>query len=346
MPRTVEAARPEHPQSKILPGKKVMMILSENTQVTRCHGPSFHGRNRGMGMKASSPIQRGKTRQALGGYLFVAPTMAGYLLFCLFPAAAAIVLSLFEWNLLTEPRFVGLRNYLSLLTSSSFWNTTGVTLKYVLFNVPTQIILSFLLASILNQKIRGYRVLRGIYLLPWALMPIAISMVWKFMLDPNLGYLTYLAELFGIYGIEWFSPRTALLTVVALNIWQHSGFTTTFLLIGLESIPRTYIEAASIDGANAWSTFWRIRLPLMMPVLIFVTITSFIGSFQVFDAVFALTQGGPGTATNVYYLELYRQAFSFLKMGYASAMAVLLFVGLMAITLAQLQLFRKIDAWR
>jgi ABC-type sugar transport systems, permease components len=291
-------------------------------------------------------FRRARARQALSGYLFITPTMAGYLIFCLFPAVAAIVLSLFEWNLLTEPLFVGLKNYLTLLASSSFWNTAGVTIKYVLLNVPAQIVLSFILASILNQRIRGYRFLRGIYLLPWALMPIAISMVWKFMLDPNLGYVTYLAEFLGIWSIEWFSPSTALITVVALNIWQHTGFTTTFLLIGLESIDATYVEAASIDGASGWSIFWKIRLPLMLPVLIFVTITSFIGSFQVFDAVFALTQGGPGTATNVYYLELYRQAFSFLKMGYASAMAVLLFLVLLAITLAQLQLFRKLDAWR
>jgi len=291
-------------------------------------------------------LRRAKAREGISGYLLAGPTMVGYLLFCLCPAAAAVILSLFEWNLLTPPRFVGLQNYRSLVTAPGFWNTAGVTLKYVLLNVPPQIILSFVLASILNQKIRGYRVLRGIYLLPWALMPIAVSMIWKFMLDPNLGYVTYLAERLGIYGIQWFSPKSALLTVAALNIWQHSGFTTTFLLIGLESIPTTYIEAASIDGASAWALFWRIRLPLMMPVLIFVTITSFIGSFQVFDAVFALTQGGPGTATNVYYLELYRQAFFFLRMGYASAMAVLLFLVLMAITLVQLQLFRRIDAWR
>jgi multiple sugar transport system permease protein/sn-glycerol 3-phosphate transport system permease protein len=186
---------------------------------------------------------------------------------------------------------------------------------------------------------RGYRALRVIYLVPWVTPPIAVAIVWRWILNPRAGLMNYFLETIGLEQVNWFSPGLALISIVMVNVWQFSGYTTLLLLVGIMSIPEVYFEAARIDGARPTSTFFRITLPLLRPMIMFVLITGIIGSFQVFDTVYAMTGGGPGDATRVFYYAIYQSAFQFLTMGEASAMSVVLFFMLMGVTLLQVRWF-------
>jgi multiple sugar transport system permease protein len=284
------------------------------------------------------PKRSGRTRFA---YALVAPMLGGFLLFSLIPIAVVVVLSFFRWNLSGTPKFVGGHEYALVFTNSQFWHVMGVTGSYVLYNLPLQWVLSLGLALLLRRRLPGSGVFRVIFLVPWVMTPIAIATLWKWILNPLTGVLNYILGLTGLHGPDWFSSTWALRSVALVNIWEFTGFTTIILLVGLQAIPDMYHEAAAIDGAGPWSTFRWITIPLLRPTLLFMFVTGILGSFQVFDTVYGLTLGGPGTATEVYYYYLYQEAFQFSNFGYACALAVILFALLLVLTVGQMLLFRR-----
>jgi ABC-type sugar transport system permease subunit len=271
-------------------------------------------------------------------YLFVGPSFIGLLAFLLLPALSAIVISFFDWNMLTSPKFIGLQNYIKIFHNKTALQAMLITAYYVVLNIPVQTILAILLAVLLNRRIRGMAFFRAVYVLPWLAAPVAISVVWQWIFDPTSGVLNSLLQLFGVPKQGWLSsPAEALPCVAAVNIWQWTGYNMLFFLAGLQGIPRYLYEAAELDGAGPVRTFFAITLPLLRPTTLFVLVTSVIGSFQVFDTVYVMTQGGPGTATNVYNFYIFQQGFQFFHMGYASALSVILFVVILIVTLVQMK---------
>ena len=281
-----------------------------------------------------------KRREWLAAAIFLAPNMIGLTVFIVIPVIAGFVISFTEWDMLSAPEFIGFDNYVELLTDDRFfWLTLKNTLVYSLFVIPGSIVISLLLALALNTHIRGVGIYRTIYFLPFVSSTIAISLVWKWIMHPDFGILNGFLGLFGVPRLGWLQDRNmALFSVAIVAIWHSAGYNMTIFLAGLKGIPRTYYEAAEIDGATYWQRFWRITFPLLTPTLFFVLVISLIGSFQVFNLVYIMTDGGPGSSTQVYVYYLWENAFSYFRMGYASAMAYILFLIMLVITLFQVRL--------
>lgn len=284
-----------------------------------------------------SPLKR---REWLAAAIFLALNMIGLTVFIVIPVIAGFVISFTEWDMLSAPEFIGFDNYVELLTDDRFfWLTLKNTLVYSLFVIPGSIVISLLLALALNTHIRGVGIYRTIYFLPFVSSTIAISLVWKWIMHPDFGILNGFLGLFGVPRLGWLQDRNmALFSVAIVAIWHSAGYNMTIFLAGLKGIPKTYYEAAEIDGATYWQRFWRITFPLLTPTLFFVLVISLIGSFQVFNLVYIMTDGGPGSSTQVYVYYLWENAFSYFRMGYASAMAYILFLIMLVITLFQVRL--------
>jgi multiple sugar transport system permease protein len=217
-----------------------------------------------------------------------------------------------------------------------------VTVYYVLLNIPAQTVLALLLALLMNRRMRGVGLFRTIYVVPWMATPVAMGIVWQWIFDPQYGALNTFLGFFGLHTIAWLtSAQLAMPSVAAVNIWQYTGYNMLFFLAGLQSIPEDLYEAAGIDGVSRFRAFLHITLPLLSPTMFFILVTDIIGSFQVFDTVYVMTQGGPGQATDTFNFEIYRQAFVYFHAGYASALAMVLFAILLLVTLAQALYFRK-----
>ena len=278
----------------------------------------------------------------LTGYAFIAPGLFGFLIFLGLPTIAAFVLSGYDWNLLSKPKFIGLTNFVNLVGDPTFWNALKVTLLYILYNVPIETVLAIILAITLNRRLPGVVLFRVLFVLPWITTPVAVSLIWKWVLNPQFGMVSYFLSVIGLDSRSiLLSPQSALPQIALVNLWEFTGYQMMLFLAGLQGIPRQLYEASDLDGATGMQRAWYITLPLLKPTTMFVLITSVIGSFQVFDTVYIMTQGGPGDATRVYYYYLYQNAFQFFKMGYASSMAVILFILIMAFTIAQFLYFRR-----
>ena len=297
-----------------------------------------------------SPVSRVKgryrlqpsTKLTLQAYGFLLPSFLGLLAFSILPIIAVAVLSFFNWGLLAQPTFVGLENYRTMFSSPSFWHSLLVTFEYILLNIPMQTVFALLLALLLNQKIPGRGIFRTLFVVPWMATAVAMGIVWQWIFDPQSGSLNSFLSLFHITGPAWLSSTTwALPAIAAVNIWQYTGYNMLFFLAGLQGIPPDFYEATSLDGANSVQKFFTITLPLLSPTLFFVLVTDIIGSAQVFDTVYVMTQGGPGGATSVINFNIFRQAFQFFHAGYASALSMVLFVILIIITLLQVLYFRR-----
>lgn len=277
------------------------------------------------------------------GYGFIFPTMAAFLVFSLIPTIGVVVLSFFDWNMINTPKFLGIDNYINMFSSVEFWHSLWITVKYVFYSQVTKIILALVIALALNRHLPGIKLFRIPIIMPWIVMPIAVGIVWKWILSPSTGLLNHYLEQLGLPIMTWFSPGNVLQSIALIDVWQYFGFTTVLFLIGLQGISPMYYEAASIDGASTLRRFWHITIPLLRPTFLFIFVTAVIGSFQVFDIVFATTQGGPGALSKVYYYLIYEKGFQQLQMGYASALSVFLFAMLMIITVLQMRLFRDND---
>lgn len=283
-------------------------------------------------------------RYDLEGYLFLAPDLIGTLIFSVGPVLAALALGFFAWDILTPARFVGLDNYKRLLFDDPvFREVLANTSMYVLGSVPVRTVLALFLAIALNQGIRGVSFFRGAVFLPTITSAVAAAVVWRWIYEPNFGLLNSFLYSIGVtHPPNWLSsPVWAMPALILLGIWQGLGFQMVIFLAGLQQIPKQLYEAASLDGAGRWNSFRHITLPLISPTMFFVVVISIIGSYQVFDQAFILTDGGPGYATTTLVYYVYTYAFQFFKMGYAAAIAWFLFMIVFILTLIQFRLQRR-----
>ena len=288
-------------------------------------------------------FQRRRTRRrAVTGYLFIGPSFLHLFLFFIGPMVFIVYLAFHQWNIVDPVKpFVGLKNFIDVFGDDLFWGALRNTVVYTL-HVPLAMALSLGIAVLLNQNIRGVTLWRTIFFLPAVTSYVAIAMVWQWMYHPHVGFINYLFGFLGLGPYPWLtSPATALLSIMIMAVWIQIGYQMVIFLAGLQSIPAHYHEAAIIDGANGWQRFCRITLPLLKPTTLFVLVTSIISSFQVFTSVFVMTEGGPSRSTDVAVYHIYQHGWEYLKMGYASAMALVLLAIIMVVTLIQFKLLGK-----
>ncbi len=284
-----------------------------------------------------------KWKRHVEGWLFIGPVILGIALFQLVPILVSAYASLTKWDGLRSPEFVGLQNYEKMLTDDPFFRQTmRNTLYFVAGHIPLTIAIALGLALLCDHKMRGVALFRTAYFVPAVSNVVAVSVVWFWFFQPQDGVLNAMLSVIGIDGPAWLSDiRWAMPAVIMVSVWQGVGYPMVILLAGLQGIPEIYYEAAKIDGATSGQRFRHITLPLLTPALFFVLVTQFISSFQVFGIIFVMTQGGPANATSVYIYYLYQNAFSFGRMGYASAMAWFLFAFIGLITFIQWKLQKR-----
>lgn len=273
-------------------------------------------------------------------WLFILPSVIGFIVFYAVPAVRGVTISLTNWDLLTTPKPVGLQNYVTLLQDKDFWHSMLVTLYYVALNIPMQTGLAILIAVLMDRFTKSF-VVRGVLIIPW-LIPLVVSgLLFLWILDPTLGILNVFLKFFGISRQPFLGSVTqAMPTVAGINIWRHMGYTALLVFAGLQSIPKDMYEAGAIDGATEWRMFWNLTLPMLRPVLVFVLVTTIIGSFQVFDVIAVTTKGGPVDATRVIIWYIYDFAFARFKMGYATATSIVLFAVLVVVSIVQMRVLR------
>jgi multiple sugar transport system permease protein/sn-glycerol 3-phosphate transport system permease protein len=285
---------------------------------------------------------RRKLRRLATAMPFILPSLVGVLLFLVVPVFIVAVLSLFQWNFLTPPHWVGFANYGTMTRDYHVFSALETTAFYVLWNIPIQTVLALGLAILLNRKMPALGIFRALYVLPYMSTPVAMAVVWSWMFNGQFGLINHLLALVGIHGPDWLgSTSTALPVVAMVSNWQYAGYNMLFFLAGMQTIPPSLYEAASIDGAGAVRRFFRITLPLLNSTMLFVLVTDVIGSFQIFDTVYVMTQGGPGSATNVINYQIYSTGFRNFDVGSASAMSLLLFGVILVVTLIQFRFFRN-----
>lgn len=279
-----------------------------------------------------------RVRSTLLGYALLAPSLFGVVCFLLLPMLVVVWLSLHRWDLLGPIRYVGLDNWRSVLTDSGFGNSLLVTLAFIAIVVPAQILLGVFAASLLARGLPGSGVFRTLYVLPWVCSPLAVAVLWRWILAPTDGAVsTVLGR-----PIEWLTdPGLALPVVSAVTVWTNVGYVTLFFLAGILAIPPQIHAAARLDGATGWQHFWHITLPMLRPTLFFVSVTGIVSAAQVFDTVYALTGGGPAGRTDLVAHRIYAEAFGAAAIGRAAVMALVLFVILVGATVVQHLYFRR-----
>lgn len=283
-------------------------------------------------------------RRALVFALFLGPSLIGVTLFLAGPILASAGLSFASWDLLTPPEFAGLRNFRRLANDREFWAALRHTLAFLAGYIPLVMTAGLLVAVALNGRVPGRDMFRAVYFLPVVASWVAVALVWKWMLNPSFGLVNNLLAGIGVQGPAWlFDPNWAMISVILTSVWKDVGFVMVILLAGLQGIPREYYEAAAIDGAQPHQHLLHITVPLLSPALFFALSISLINSFQVFDQVYVMTGGGPAGATTVLVERIVKNAFSFSRMGYASAMSWVLFALIFVTTLAFSRLQRRVD---
>lgn len=289
-----------------------------------------------------SVLQR---REAWAGFWFVLPWTLSLLIFTAYPILASFYLSFTNYNILETPQWIGLTNYTTLAsTDPSFGISVYNSAYYAFISVPVGLVVSLGLALILNMRTTGIGIYRTLFYLPSLAPPVAGAIIFVVMFNSQGGLVNQILEFVGLPALGWFSdPKWAKLGLIILSLWGVGVGTLTFLA-GLKEIPQSLLEAAAIDGANGWQRFWKITMPLLTPVTLFNLVMGVIGSFQVFTSAFVIggTTGKPLESTLMYMVLIYRNAFRYFKMGYASALAVLLF---MVVLLVTLSIFRSARLW-
>ena len=289
-------------------------------------------------------------REHLEGYLFISPWILGMVLFALGPILASFGLAFTRWNLFTEPEYVGWANFQKLAHDPLFYKSVFNTIYYTVFAVPLGLVLALGLAMLVNHRLRGVNFFRTAFFLPNVVAGIAMLLLWKWLFDPNFGLINLfldwtglmaMLEWIGIGRPQWISSRAgAMPGMIFMSIWGLGGSMMIFLA-GLQNIPRELIEAAELDGAGPWKRFRYVTVPLLTPTIFFLTMVGVIGSLQVFNQAYVMTQGGPAHATLFYVLYLFQTAFERFQMGYACAMALVLFIITLIVSLIQLAMGKK-----
>ena len=300
-------------------------------------------------MAAVTTERRGRSslrrREAVAGYLFVVPWLVALLVFTAYPVLAALFFSFSEYNILQPPEWVGLQNYEAMLSEDpSFWTGVGNSAVYAVMAVPLTLAVSLALALILSTRATGIGFYRTVFYLPSLAPPVAGAVVFMLLFSPNQGLVNAALGSLGLRPPDWFlDPAWAKPTLVILHLWGL-GSSVLIFLAGLKEIPQTYLEAAAIDGANAWQRFRHVVVPLLTPVILFNLVMGVIYSFQVFTSAFVIggTTGQPLESTLMFMILIYRNAFKYFKMGYASALSVVLFAVVLALTLV---IFRSSGRW-
>lgn len=272
-------------------------------------------------------------RRTLTGYIFISPFILGFLLWFLVPAGVALWLTVHDWNLIAPPKYVGAKHLVSMWEDDRFWTSLSVTTTYTLVSVPVGLVLGFGLALLLNTKIRGISLFRTIYYLPSIVPAVANAVLWAWIFNTEYGLANVALRALGLPKIAWLQqPEWALPALILVALWGF-GSGMVIYLAGLQGIPDVFYEAAEIDGAGRLARLRHITIPLVSPVIFFNLIIGIIGSFQVFTIARLVTNGGPQNATLVYVLYMYQNAFQNLKMGYAAALAWVLFLVVVGLTL-------------
>lgn len=281
-------------------------------------------------------------REHLDGYLFILPWLIGFFVFVAGPMVASFGISFMRWEIVTPPAWVGVAQYTKLFQDDRFYLTLYNTAYYVFIGVPLHLLLALLAAMAMNLNLRGIRFYRTIYFIPSITPVVASSLLWLWIFNPEFGLANAALNALGLPSLYWLQdPKLAKPAFIIMSFWTIGG-QMVILLAGLKGIPRALYEAAEIDGADRWASFRHITLPMLSPAIFFNLILAIIGAFQVFTQSYIITSGGPENATLFYVLYLYRMAFENFQMGYASAMAWVLFVIILLFTFVQ---FRLSDRW-
>lgn len=293
--------------------------------------------------KPKKPGSKRRRRDTIDGYLFIAPVVLGLILFTFGPMLASLYFSLTDYPILRSPEFVGFQNYVRMFTREKlFWQSVKVTVLYAITAVPLGIVGSFILALFLNQKIKGITFFRTAFYMPVIVPIVASSVLWGWMLNPDYGLINAILKFFHLPTSRWLAdPSTALPSLVLMSLWGV-GAGMIIYLAGLQGIPEELYEAGKIDGANGNQLFWYVTLPLMTPTIFFNVVIGLIAALQIFTESFLMTGGGPLFATYFYGLMVYDRAFQFFQMGMASAMAWVLGVVILILTLL---IFRSSSLW-
>ena len=278
-------------------------------------------------------------QEELVACLFILPSLIGFLAFLVVPMIASLGLSFYDWELLTPPRFIGVQNFITLLSDTVFRSVMLNTLYYTVGLVPLNLVISLGLAVWLNARLRGLTLYRMAFFMPVVTVTVAVALIWRWMYEPRAGVVDVFLRAIGLPGPAWLGdPDWAMPALILMSVWKGFGYNMVLFLAGLQGIPTSIYEAAMIDGATAWQRFWRITLPLLSPTVFLAVVLTVISSFQVFDQALVMTRGGPAGATNTIVLYIYQNGFEFFRMGYASAIAWVLFGIIFVFTLLQMRL--------
>jgi len=287
--------------------------------------------------------RKNRNRETLTAWLFLLPSLIGFLIFTAGPVVAAGVISLLNWNLFSAPTWAGLKNFARLGPDPTFWSALGNTAYFTFVSVPVTILVSLALALLLNQGLRRIAVFRSLLLLPYATITVAVAFVWIWLYIPHDGLINAVLGLVGINGPAWLiDDNWAMPALIAMSVWKSFGFGMVVFLAGLQAIPQQLYEAAKVDGSSTWQSFRNVTLPMLSPALFFVVVTSIIGSFQVFDQALIMTNGGPGSRTTTLVMYIYRTGFENYDQGYAAAQSLVLFGFIAVITAVQFLLQRRL----
>lgn len=291
------------------------------------------------GHMKKSKLEKSRNRW---GIVFILPQLISLVCLGIIPIVIAFVLSFFDWNGFSDPVFTGFQNFKAVFTDPDTGIAIKNTLVYSVIYVPCSIVLSLGLAMLLN-KAWGKMFYRAVFFLPQIVTSVGIAVVWSWIYQPQFGILNMILRFFGIEGKEWLrDPSTAMGAVIVMSIWWGLGYNIVLFLAGLQNVPRTYVEAAKIDGANERQVFFNITVPLISPTTLLVTITTMINAFQVFDQMFLLTSGGPAKKTYTMAIHIYQTAFKSYELGKASTAALILFFVVVAVSVIQ---FKLSDKW-
>lgn len=284
-----------------------------------------------------------KRHETILGWLMVSPWLIGFICFSALPMFASLIISFTEWDMLSKPEWVGFENYKTLFFEDPLaLHSLNITILFTIVSIPLNIVFGLALAMLLNTSIRGLAIFRTIYYLPAILSGVAVALMWRWIFSTEFGLLNALLSMIGIEGPAWLTDRIWVLpSFVIMRLWSVGGGMIIYLA-GLQSIPTNLYEAANIDGANWWHRTRFITLPMLSPTIFFQLIVGFIFSMQIFTEAFIMTNGGPADASLFYLLYLYRQAFQYFDMGYASALAWVLFVVILVLTII---LFKTGKSW-
>lgn len=274
-------------------------------------------------------------------YLFLAPQLLGLLGFAIIPLVFALVLSFMEWDGFGDATFIGISNFIGQFKDPVFYKALWNTTLYTIIYIPVGVTLSLILALALN-RIRGKELYRIFFFMPVVTSSVSVGVIWMWILNGDFGILNQALELIGLNGPQWLTDtRIVIISIAMLSIWWQVGYNMVIFLAGLQGVSNTYYEAADIDGASGFQKFWHITLPMISPTTFFVTIMSIIGSFQMFDQAFVITNGGPAKASYTMVFHIYENAFKRFNMGEASAIAMILFVIILIFTLIQFRASRR-----